>query len=295
MTILLGVDQTGAVDGKGRPKPLSAALLFSERSAGRLVPNVRLRSMRREDVEAAVGTGAERVLVIVDSVLGLPAELAVSPDELLRRAASFTFEHRAYGRTVAARFFASFLPGELQARLLARTARGHLPVRASERLAEANSVFLEHPFQRNVGCGSFRILKELGQDERWFSFWPRERWGSHRFLVAEGYPSLYWRSCLGAATRNPRLLETYLRECHPDAPHPKTADDADAVALVLGGAAALRAGALEAKLPVTAKTEGWILGLRPDPPANTPGRGSKRLGKKATLERCGGSSSSASA
>lgn len=264
MTVVLGVDQTGAVDAKGIPKPLCAALLDLHGGAHRLTPNVRLRSMRREDVEAAVGGKAKRVLVLVDSVLGLPAELGVPLDELLRKASSFAFEGRGYGRTTAARFFGHFLSPELQSRLLFRTARGFLPVRESERIAKANSVFLEHPFQRNVGCGSFRILKELGQGERWFSMWPAEAWGSRRFLVAEGYPSLYWRRCLQSPTRDAERMRAYLRQHFPNAPLPKTPDDADAVALVLGGLDALEKKSLRAKLPVQAATEGWILGLEPE-------------------------------
>jgi hypothetical protein len=261
MTAFLGVDQTGATTAKGVPKPLPAALLERRGRGWRLTPNLRLRSLRPEDVEAAVGD-SPRVLIVVDAVLGLPRAVGVATETLLSKAKDFTHEGKPYGRATAARFFAQFLDADLQERLRQRTARGILPARESERLANANSVFLEHPFQRNVGCGSFRILKELARDPRWFSLWPHEAWRG-RFHVAEGYPSLYWRRVLGARTRDGEHLRTYLRQHFPAAPMPLTADDADAVALALGGRWALETGALDASLPDAARHEGWILGLEP--------------------------------
>ena len=218
--------------------------------------------MRRSPVEALVGAVSDRVFVVVDSVLGVPAELGVDIETLLRDVRTYAFEGKAYGRVTAARFFARYLSPALQRRLLERTARGFLPVRDTERLANANSVFLEHPFQRNVGCGSYRILRDLAQDDRWFTLWPHES-SNGPVVVAEGYPSLYWRQVLGSRTRDAQRLVALLAREFPDAELPKTADDADAVLLALGARAATAAGALEAKLPAVALREGWILGLPP--------------------------------
>lgn len=260
MTWILGVDQTGATDSKGRPKPLPAALFVPTASGGTLRTNLRLEALRKKPVEAIVGAEAERVLLVVDAVLGLPAELGVDIDTLLEDVRAYRFDGKAFGRVAAARFFARYLPPELRVRRLERSARGHLPERISERLVAANSVFLEHPFQRNVGCGSYRILRDLAQDERWFTVWPHEA-PQGRFVVAEGYPSLYWRRVFASRTRRPERIVSYLATHFPSAEAPRTADDADAVALVLGARWALEAGALEATLPPEAACEGWILGL----------------------------------
>ncbi len=130
VSVILGVDQTGAVDGRGNPRPLRAALL--SRGVDRewkLRTNLQLTSLRRADV------------------LGL---------------------------------------------------------------AGANSVFSLLPYQRNIGCGSFRSLKELAQEPNWFCTWPFETLDLSPVVLAEGYPSLFWRTFLGAKKRDLSVLVSYL-------------------------------------------------------------------------------------
>jgi len=259
---ILGLDQTGAVNARNEPKALSAALLCRNRGNWELRTGLRLPSLRRQCVEALVEFEGE-VLILVDSVLGLPGSLNVSFSSLLQRAKHFEHGGKPFGRRTASRFFASFLDEALAIRLLSGSLpRTQLPSRLAETLAGANTVFLEHPFQRNIGCGTFRVLKELASEPRWFDVWPWDTKRQHRFLVAEGYPSLFWKQCLGARTRNLPTLQRFLEQNYPKAALPRTADEADAVLLALGGRRCLEEGSFAtATLPEIAWREGWIAGL----------------------------------
>lgn len=85
-------------------------------------------------------------------------------------------------------------------------------------MSGANSVFLTRSFQRNIGCGTFRIWKDLGaSDKKWFQIWGFDSGVDHGPLknpgpwVFEAYPSLFWKKVLGFPTRNPRDLIHYLK------------------------------------------------------------------------------------
>ncbi len=251
-TSIVAVDQTGAVLPGGRAKPLCTAVF--DCASGQLTTNLRLRALNRAAVTEIVPASSPRVLVLVDAVLGLPEALDTPFDALLERAAQFTWDGKKLGRGTAAQFFRQWLP----------ESEGPRPTRLAEELAGANSVFLQHPFQRNIGCGTFRILKDLSAGERWFSLWPHEKEARHRFVLAEGYPSHCWRAWLRAPRRRLSLLEAHLREHFPAADLPRSHDDGDAIALALGGAHFVKAGALDAQgLPGRAFVEGWIFGLDP--------------------------------
>jgi len=258
---VVGIDQTGAVAASGEPKPLYAACLELGAPAT-LATNGRLASLREGELRRFLpsATQAGRVLVVVDSVLGLPEELGVPLARLLEDAKDFTFRSRPHGAETAYQFFRRYLPPPAF-----RREGASYPQRTAEKLAGANSVFRKHPFQKNVGCGSYRVLKDLGVGPRWFRVWPQEEAGDAQFIVVEGYPSLFWRDVLGSRVRMPEVLRHFLAESFPQAHLPKTADDADAAVLAIGGARCLEAGYFELfpRAP-TARAEGWILGLAPE-------------------------------
>jgi hypothetical protein len=136
------------------------------------------------------------------------------------------------------------------------------PKRWAEELAKANSVFQLQPYQRNIGCGTFRVLKELGQDKKWFDVWPYHESPDSRFVLAEGYPSLFWRTILGKKKRHIDFLSEYIQKNFHQASLPVTDDDADAAVLAIGAYKTVQSGYLNRfeSMPIH-KKEGWILGL----------------------------------
>ena len=203
-----------------------------------------------------VGDGSQQVLIILDSVLGLPISLNISFSQILERARSFSFEGKEFGAKVAFHFFQTFLASNGSRKIL------EFPHRHAEQITKANSVFRMHPYQRNIGCGTFRSLKDLAYDSRWFAVWPFESPDSFPILVAEGYPSYFWRTLLASKTRHLPTMSAYLKSHFPEADVPKGPNHADAIALVLGGKAALQSGYLEnIDFPPAALIEGWIFGL----------------------------------
>jgi hypothetical protein len=251
---VLGIDQTGAVKDNGRPRPLYASLLRLD--TGTLETNLRLEKLDESEVMRLLGPRGLPALIIIDSVLGLPQSIKVPFHRILAEAARFSFADRAFGAQVAQQFFLSFLPDSL-------SVSNEFPARRAELLCGANSVFKLRPFQRNIGCGSFRVLKELGQNSGWFKVWPFEDFVCEGVTIAEGYPSHMWQQLFGLKRRQASsIFENYLRENYPGTPMPSSADDADACVLALGGKHLLEQKYFEMVPSALMQAEGWITGVK---------------------------------
>ncbi|MCC6138371.1 MAG: hypothetical protein IT287_07040 [Bdellovibrionaceae bacterium] len=243
--IYVGVDQTGATKANGTPKPLVACVLFNKNkklthamiSLDALTHTELQKALKRVDVSLK----NKKVFICVDSALGLPHTLNIKIRTLILAAKNFSSKNKTHGALTAHAFFNSFLKTR------------ELPQRQVEQLVKANSVFKLKPFQKNIGCETYRILKDLSQDTSWYSLWPFED-AKRNFTIAEGYPSYFWKTLLGAKTRD---LEFIKKQTGINF---KTVDQADAFMLALG---ALKFEALVLKKSQNKSTqkEGWILGV----------------------------------
>lgn len=194
--IYLGVDQTGAVDRKGVPKPLPACLLIENQ-----VRFFYLKSFTVTSIESELETKKlESLLICVDCVLGLPKEIKTS----WREAINFTKDFNGYGRAPAKDFFRTL-------------GCGQRPRRQVELDCNANSVFQETPFQKNIQTGTFRIWKDLNSAPGDFYAPAIETQHSPNQLpIFEGYPSLSWKLLLKSRHRNASAIKALLKIHHPE-------------------------------------------------------------------------------
>ena len=241
--IFIGIDQTGAVDSKGKPKKLFIARL--ENNHIEVFKISKLTDLDLKNVR----------IIAIDSVLGLPVSTFPknkSIRDLFKDAAQYQFNDKKFGMETAYQFFQKFL-----------NKRSDHPKRICEELAQANSVFQKHPFQKNIGCGSFRIWKELGVDSDWFHLWPHDddyKNLKSKPVLIEGYPSHVWKNLLKSPNRKTDLLMQYLRK-NSFSINQKNLDPDSADAVVLALAAKqfhLKPQAREFKY---FEREGWIMGL----------------------------------
>lgn len=287
-TSFLGIDQTGATDSKGNPKPLPAALIYKSGSKWRLEfsrsqSRLQIPRLTKENLKSFLrefplpGPDLSKTGLVLDSVFGLPKETWPRTRKtksggsdglfaLFQQAADFEYKEKSFGRDVAEAFFAQFLP----------SGKFHpLPQRLCEVRSGANSVFLTRPFQRNIGCGTFRIWKDLGSsEEKWFQIWAFDKPTSRLHedpWIFEAYPTLFWKKILGFPARNATSLTGWLKSSAPEdlmfdpKQLPWLLDDADlcdSVVLALG-AWILQARGQIWKIPTfpSLSKEGWILGL----------------------------------
>ncbi|MFZ9594677.1 MAG: hypothetical protein ACO3A2_01215 [Bdellovibrionia bacterium] len=274
-----GIDQTGAVHSNGRPHPLKAVFWWKEAQFERLVP-IQLESLTRACLEKWIHTlghplPLSQVGILLDSVLGLPE--ACSPhgltfEELIHPAKNYHYENKAYGQLTSFHFFERFWSPKPGAH-----PTPHYPKRRCEVLARANSVFQRHPFQKNIGCGTYRSWKDLAQDSSWFQTildqpekLSKDALESQpKAWIFEIYPSLFWQE-LGFSKRSPKEISSAfsLRKnliiAPSDLPLLEEPNTADAAISVLG-ALLLQEQNRFWNFPQDPwiRTEGWILGLRP--------------------------------
>jgi len=193
-SIHLGIDQTGAVNPKGVPKPLPACWI-----QGRQVRFFYLASFKKSEIEKHLPKKGSLVGIGLDCVLGLPQELGID----WRRALQWTSRFPGYGRAPAQKFFRSI-------------GRGKIWRRKVEVLAQANSIFQEKPFQRNIQTGTFRLWKDMAQDPDFFYVPALEKKKDRKQLpVFEGYPSFSWKRILKTPSRRPSELTRLLRVSKP--------------------------------------------------------------------------------
>lgn len=241
--IFIGIDQTGAVDLKGKPRKLPVARLDKNHIEVFKISN--LKELDLKNVK----------IIAIDSVLGLPNSVFPKNKlirDLFSEAKKFKHENKEFGMETAYQFFQKQLKKQNQ-----------YPKRFCEELAQANSVFQKHPFQKNIGCGTFRIWKELGEDSKWFHLWPHD--GQYHSLkskpiIVEGYPSLVWRTLLNSPVRKTETLIQYLAKNKLKMNTNKIDNDtADAVVLAL---AAQKFHQKPQKIEFkNYQQEGWIMGL----------------------------------
>lgn len=243
--VFIGIDQTGAVNSKGVPHFLPVCVLRRSN-----IEFFYLRSLSRKELDQTLKTSPdETILVCVDCVLGLPLELKIS----WRQALQLISLHEGYGMAIAKKFFAKLGSGER-------------PRRRVEVLCNANSVFTEKPFQKNIQTGTFRIWKEVSLNPKDFYVPALERAkAKNQIPLFEGYPSLSWRELFGTLNREPKCLTALMRSNFKDLrwtkKHQHMIDSdvnlADALVLAL----ALRKN-FNSALKRKKHPEGWILGAK---------------------------------
>jgi hypothetical protein len=280
--VYVGVDQTGAVYGtglkRGLPKPLPTVILY----ANNLYTGLSLRAFNEAEIRTLVAAIIQvknpRILVAVDAVLGLPAECRVQFGQITEKASAFQAARRKrlepfFGRDAAFDFFLQFLEPRIRKQMKAngRVALPfRLPERRCERMANANSVFNRVPAQRNIGCGTFRILCDLAESIRknngQLCVWPHQPiWDSStlNMMIAETYPSLMWKILGISRTRQENAFYSYCKSKLTIISENKVSPDHIDAAVSAIGAREL----IEEKKYFHAAAkhdfgiEGWILGL----------------------------------
>lgn len=244
--IFVGIDQTGAVNSKGIPKSLVVTVLDA-REQLRVYTSLTIPSLTQPHLQSFLQKllpdfAGEKVLLCVDAVLGLPEDLKIKQDHIFNQIRQFTYNDKAYGALTAHQFFIQFLNSS------------ETPHRQVERKVRANSVFKMKPFQKNISCGSYRILKDLSADTSWCSLWPFEN-VDKQYTIAEGYPSYFWRQVIGLKTRNLDLLHEKFTHLQFE-----TIDQADSFVLAYG-AHHFKDQITNFKRNSTTQYEGWILGV----------------------------------
>lgn len=187
----LGIDQTGSVDSKGRPKALPCCLLRN-----REVRFFKLKRLSLDELKTCLSLlEIERLHIGIDCVLGLPNELGLSLSEAIRLIPNDS----KFGRPVAKLFFDQI-------------SNQRALYREIDRIVGAQSVFQEKPFQRNIQTGTYRIWKELSLSPLDF-FVPAVGLAKCKSQIPlfEGYPTLYWKLFLQSRTRQPKQISNLIR------------------------------------------------------------------------------------
>lgn len=292
--VAIGIDQTGAQRSPTRAKPLAAAILWASRRGLHLRASRDLECVQIAAIEAwslkLCDQKLESACIGIDSVLGLPHECDTSFKKLFAQVKLFQPSAAKFGALTAAEFYSSFLPKTVST----------WPRRQAEIIARANSVFALKPYQRNIGCGSYRTLHDIAHDHRFeqeAAIWPFVPTAAllknkPRFVFSECYPSHTWRTVIGAGTRAQAPLQRFLKTLCIEAEF--DIDDADICDAVVGALAARSAfmstathgrdaqskskqassiatlsqtswvSRAEPYLPKAATShEGWILGIAP--------------------------------
>lgn len=245
-SIFIGIDQTGAVNPQGQPRPLSVSLIDSRNKATRFT-NLKILNLGKLDIQALIKNCVpefekEKVLICVDTVFGLPASTKTPIEKIFYEIKDFCFNDKAYGALTAHAFFNQFRKTD------------QTPHRKIEQLVGANSVFNLKPFQKNIGCGSYRIIKNLAEDRSWYSLWPFDK-PQKQFVIAEGYPSYFWKTYLKSHRRNLSILQNQFADLNV-----KNLDQADSFVLAYGAMQSVEQ-IYNFKTDSQTQFEGWILGV----------------------------------
>lgn len=178
---IVGVDQTGATI-KGKPKKL--AFSYFETQKNTLNLGLNLKSFKLSEFSKFINDfNNKRVLIVVDAVLGFPFSVKISIFDVLREIKSF----EGHGLSKGQEFF-----DYLKKKYIIK----NNPLRKIEKILGANSVFTPYPFQKNVQTGTYRILKDLSHDEKWYNILPYEKQNFNKYLI-EGYPSKAFKELVG--------------------------------------------------------------------------------------------------
>jgi hypothetical protein len=259
-SIIIGIDQTGAVNPSGALKPLKLAVFdLRKKKDPKLISNLIIPSLNKDSIlklfEGQLNApikNQDKVFILVDSVFGLPEALDTTFEEMLKSMKNFkSSSGKLYGAHVAHEFFNSFLK-----------INEEVPKRNVEKIVSANSIFNLHPFQRNISCGTYRVLKDILEERLNFGIWPFENWQDFQFVLSEGFPTFYWKLLFQSKTRNVEVLHEFLKIHYPLVVLPKDPDFADALVLALAGRKLLDENFHLMLLPNFSKiSEGWIFGV----------------------------------
>lgn len=307
--MFIGIDQTGASMLGGRAaRPLPIAVL--ERKQKKLRLHLRSpKSERRLEIAGFSKDEFTRALeelkldcnalakpttaILADCVFGLSEKVWPGPPgaETLRSLFARAALSKDYGLKPAARFFDEILAEQ-------KIEKSLYPVRRCEMIANANSVFRTHPFQKNIQCGTYRIWRDLGiHGSAWLHLRYFEKAAEAQItaekeneqaarsrqlnrihsptrpFLFEAYPSLMWKRMLKLRSRDltqfkAALELTFKDRLEVDETHLaqmlRDPDHTDAAALALGGAWLAERNELIDGGPSRSKwlaKEGWIVGL----------------------------------
>jgi len=244
--LFIGIDQTGAVAANGQPKSLPVCAIYRRKTIiNKTLPRLSLQEIQKFVLENFnLDIQSVKTLICIDSVMTLPAPLKLTHRQILQKIKKYSFEKKSYGAICAFHFFNSL------------NDKPQIQSRYIEKKLGANSVFKLKPFQKNIGCGSYRILKELSLDPDWYQLWPVEK-NKKQITICEGYPSYYWKSMYHLPQRNLLKIQkmTDLQF--------KNQDFADS--FVLAKAAQKFGPQMQSmRLPQISKIEGWVLGAEYD-------------------------------
>jgi hypothetical protein len=242
----VGIDQTGAVDRLGQPKPLPTCLLEENKLSVFYTQQFSSELLKLNPK-----------LICVDCVIGLPKSINTP----LRHAMKLASLQEGYGRAAAQLFFDLLASGKKHNRQV-------------EFDIGANSVFTVHPFQKNIQTGTFRLWKEMALFSGWFYFpaIPGEKkMREKKIPVVEGYPSYYWKTFFKQPHRKPELIIDLLKAHKPKlkiTSHDqkwllKDPNLADAAVL------ALAAQNHQDEINRKSHAEGWIIGVKSERSSQT--------------------------
>lgn len=189
--LYLGIDQTGAINQKGVPKPLPACLIRDKQ-----IEFIYLDSFNQPEIKKRTGLNhLGRLLICVDCVFGLPQEMNLSWREALIKIGNF----EGYGRIPAQNYFRHLAQNRFYRRKI-------------EILCNANSVFKEKPFQKNIQTGTYRIWKDLSlKPDDFYVPALEKRNHTNQLPLFEGYPSYSWKIMLGSKKREPQQLSSLVK------------------------------------------------------------------------------------
>lgn len=260
----IGIDQTGASQVNGRAKPLPCTMISCKKGKQKILyTNYYLSSFTQSDIKQLYPeVDLSKTFILIDTVLGVPKSGTTHEKirNLFRKASQYRYADNEFGALVAHNFF-------MQHVLIQKNKE--IPKRVVEQIAKANSIFLLKPFQRNIGCGTFRIWKDLGGSSKWYSIWPFESRVKNTTLLAEGYPSYIWKNWIGAKRGDEKMLRKFIDTLGYKVEFRVgksflTIDHMDSCVLSLY-AAEMHKKNLSVILSNDAKTkEGWIFGVKAD-------------------------------
>jgi len=194
--VYIGIDQTGAVNRLGKPKALPLCLMEGNR-----VEFFYLETFSKESIFKTLKLSpTQKIVACVDCVLGVPQELGLT----WRKALELIKPWEGFGRESARSFFLKLGGGQIFSRRV-------------EIQSRANSVFKEHPFQKNIQTGTYRFWKEIASSAEDFAVpFLGEVVTADKIPLYEGYPTLSWKLIFGVKCRMPDRLPLLIEKSFPD-------------------------------------------------------------------------------
>lgn len=257
------------MDKGGKPKPLPCCLIVDKQIQFGYLTKFAVSEIENTFL---ININETNLKICLDCVLGLPAIIYDGLAKILgtdfkndefgstlvsapiRRFMKLTADFPGFGRKPASEFFRYLLKNQNI---------DQIPKRQVEVLCNANSVFKEKPFQKNIQTGTFRLWKEisLSNEQFYFPYLETKPSNKNSVPVFEGYPSLSWKLILNANKRQPAKLKTLMKSYCPDLIFTKKHQDqvdkdpnlADALVLAL----TVKSYEQHSNAP---DGEGWILG-----------------------------------